>query len=655
MKQYPHLFSSIDIGSMHVKNRIFMAPMSSHLASTSGRLTDEMLAYYEARARGGAGYITIASVLIDRLSRYGTFRNVSLYEDAQIEELHRLTDALHRHGAAVGAQLLHPSTAALSRYNEGRRPVAASPVEARAYAELPRALTKEEIREFILKFGAAALRAEKAGFDAVEIHCCHRHGLLGNFLSPLHNKRVDEYGGGVDGRLRMPLEVISEIRRQVSPDFPVIVRMSATDGEPDGQSLLEGIYIARRFEEVGVSMIHLSNGSLDIPWKTTAPSGVLQAFNADLAEKIRKSIHIPLGLIGRINEPWVADMVIEQGKSDVAYIGRALIADPEFPNKAQQGREQELCPCIGCLRCLATVNADGSVCCTMNPVAGHELEKKKAQAASVPSKKVLVIGGGPAGLSAAAEAARQGHQVTLMERTHRLGGQMYLAGFPPCKHDVAKGTRYLIEQAEAAGVHMKLGKNISAGDISAQGYDGVILAVGADSVLPRFLQGAAQLVSAQDALEGNVTVGHNVVVIGGGPVGCETADFLIHPHNDLGPNSRRVTIVEMDDYLEKNERTAARMLLMERLLAKGCQIVTGATVESVDGDTLHYLKDGQPKVIDRIDTVVAAVGTRGDTELLSALKALTVPVQAVTDTVNILLAISGGRDAARALFRESIQ
>lgn len=187
MKQYPHLFSSIDIGSMHVKNRIFMAPMSSQLASTSGRLTDEMIAYYEARARGGAGYITIASVLIDRLSRYGTFRNVGLYEDAQIEELHRLTDAPHRHGAAVGAQLLHPSTAALSQYNEGRRPVAASPVEARAYNELPRELTKEEIREFGLKFGAAALRAEKAGFDAVEIHCCHRHGLLGNFLSPLHN------------------------------------------------------------------------------------------------------------------------------------------------------------------------------------------------------------------------------------------------------------------------------------------------------------------------------------------------------------------------------------------------------------------------------------------------------------------------------------
>ena len=650
MKQYPHLFSSIDIGSMHVKNRVFMAPMSSHLASTSGRLTDEMLAYYEARAKGGAGYITIASVLIDRLSRYGTFRNVGLYEDAQIEELHQLTDSLHRHRAVVGAQLLHPSTAALSRYNEGRRPVAASPVEARACQEIPRELATEEIQEFVLKFGAAALRAEKAGFDAVEIHCCHRHGLLGNFLSPLHNKRVDEYGGGVDGRLRMPLEVIAEIRRQVSPDFPVIVRMSATDGEPDGQSILEGTYIARRFEEAGVSLIHLSNGSLDIPWKTTAPAGVPQAFNADLAEKIRKSIRIPLGLIGRINEPWVADMVIEQGKSDVAYIGRALIADPEFPNKAQEKRENEICPCIGCLRCLATVNADGSVCCTMNPTAGHEWKQGKAQTTSKVSKKVMVIGGGPAGLSAAAEAARQGHQVTLAERTHRLGGQMYLAGFPPCKHDVAKGTRYLIEQAQAAGVRMELGKTISTGDIVAQGYDGVIVTIGADPVLPRFLQGAAQLVSAQDALEGSVTVGHNVVVIGGGPVGCETADFLIHPHNDLGPNSRRVTIVEMDDYLEKNERTAARMLLVERLLAKGCVILTGATVESVEGNTLHYLKDGQTKVIDHIDTVVAAIGTKSDTKLFDELRKLPVPVQTVTNTVNILLAISGGRDAAAALF-----
>jgi 2,4-dienoyl-CoA reductase-like NADH-dependent reductase (Old Yellow Enzyme family)/thioredoxin reductase len=648
MERYPHLFTPLDVGSMHVKNRIFMAPMSTHMATPEGRLTPEMTAYYETRARGGAGYLTVASVLIDRLSRYGTFRNVGLYDDGRAAELRTLTDAIHRHGTMVGAQLLHPSTAALAAYNEGRQPVAASPVGARAYQELPRELTQEEIGLYVQAFGQAARRAREAGFDAVELHCCHRHGLLGNFLSPLHNKRTDAYGGGVDGRLRMPLEVVAEVRRQAGEDFPILVRMSVTDGEEDGQSLPEGKYIARRLEEAGVAMLHLSNGTLDSPWKTAAPSGTPQAFNADLSAQVRGAVHIPVGVIGRINEPWVAEMVLAEGKADAAYIGRALICDPEFPEKARAGREAEIRPCIGCLRCLATVNSDGSMCCTMNPRAGRELALERQTLPAAGGRKVLVVGGGPAGLAAAAEAAELGCAVTLAERSHRLGGQMYLAGFPPCKHDVVKGTRYLIDRARAAGVRFQMDWDVSPQD--AAGYDGVILTAGAEPVVPRFLQGAAQLVTAQDALEGKAPVGQNAVVVGGGPVGCETADYLIHPHRDLGVFSRRVTILEMDDYLEKNETTAARTLLVERLLAKGCRILTGAQVESVQGTELYYRRDGERCCIKGIDTVVAAIGTREDGRLAQALGALAIPVQTVHGTANIQLAVTGGFDAARALF-----
>ncbi|MDR2771280.1 MAG: NAD(P)/FAD-dependent oxidoreductase [Clostridiales Family XIII bacterium] len=644
---YAHLFSPIVIGKLGVKNRIFMAPMSTHLSDEKGRVTEEMIAYYEARAKGGAGFITVAGVLVDKLSRYGTFRNVGLFEDGQTEDLRRLTSAARAHGARICAQLLHPSTAASSAYNEGRRPIAASPVEARAYDEIPRAIGADEIRRIVRKFGKAAKRARDAGFDAVELHCCHRHGLLGNFLSPLHNKRVDAYGGDTTARLRFPLEVIAEVRKSAGEDFPIVLRMSATDGVTDGQSIAEGIYIARAFEKAGVSLIHLSNGTLDYPWKTAAPSGIPQAFNMDLAARVRRSVGIPLGFVGRLNEPWIADMVIEQGCADVAFVGRALISDPEFPNKAMTGKTSAICPCIGCLRCLATVNADGGICCTMNPRAGRELTFA-ATGKAAHRKKILVVGGGPAGLTCAAHAAERGHAVTLMEQKEQLGGQMYTAGFPPFKHDLAKGTKYLIDRAKKAGVTCVTAQ-ATIENVCAEGFDCVVLAVGNTPVIPGFLKGAKHLVSAEDAILGNVPVGKNVVIVGGGQIGCETADLLIHPYPDMGARSRRVTIIEMDAILLRAEKTSARALLVERLQKKGCRILTGTRVERVNGRELYYKKDGVLHKLEGIDTVIAAVGMAQERRTAEQLGALPMPIYEIGDVVNLYQAISDGYALAKKL------
>ncbi|MDR2089032.1 MAG: NAD(P)/FAD-dependent oxidoreductase [Clostridiales Family XIII bacterium] len=645
---YEHLFSPIAIGKLHVKNRVFMAPMSTHLSDEKGRVTEEMIAYYEARAKGGAGFITVAGVLMDRLSRYGTFRNVGLFEDEQTEDLRRLTAAIRAQGARACAQLLHPSTAASSAYNEGRRPIAASEVEARAYEEIPRAIGADEIRWIARKFGEAAKRARDAGFDAVELHCCHRHGLLGNFLSPLHNKRVDAYGGGVEARLRFPLEVVAEVRKSAGEDFPIVLRMSATDGVEDGQSIAEGVYIARAFERAGVSLIHLSNGTLDHPWKTAAPSGIPQAFNMDLAARVKRSIGIPLGFVGRLNEPWIADMAIELGCADVAFVGRALISDPDFPNKAMAGKASEIRPCIACLRCLATVNADGAVCCTMNPEAGRESAFAAADGKAAHRKKILVVGGGPAGLTCAARAAERGHAVTLMEQKEQPGGRMYAAGFPPFKHDLAKGTKYLIERARKAGVAFVTAR-ATPENVRAEGFDCVVLAVGAIPVIPGFLKGAEHLVSAEDAILGKVSVGKNVVVVGGGQVGCEAADFLIHPYPDMGARSRRVTIIEMDSIPLRAEKTAARALLIERLQKKGCRILTGAGVESVNGRELYYTKDGTLCKLEGIDTVVAAVGMARERRAAEELGALPMPVYEIGDAVNIYRAIGEGYALAAKL------
>lgn len=645
MERFGHLFSPITVGSMTVRNRIFMAPMSTHLADTEGRVTEELLAYYTARARGGAGYITIPSVLIEKLSRYGTYRNVGLFEDWQVENLKKLTDAVHVQGACIGAQLLHPAVAAPSSYNEGRQPVAASPVEARAYDELPRPLTVAEIRDYVRRFAEAAGRARAAGFDAVEIHSCHRHGLLGSFLSPLHNKRIDAYGGSVENRARMTVEVIRAVREQVGAEYPIIVRMSACDEEPGGQSLTEGMHIARLFEEAGASMIHLSDGSLDIPWKTTAPSGTPQGFNMDYAAKIRGAVHIPLGVVGRINEPWVGELLLEQGACDAVYVGRALICDPEFPNKARRD-PASIRPCIGCLRCLAAANADRTFCCTVNPEAGRETMADAPWPARE-KKRILVVGGGPGGLTAAAYAAERGHDVTLVERAGRLGGQMYLAAFPPCKQEIAKATAYMIRRAESAGAEILLNTEATLETVKKGGYDLVIVAAGSRNLLPKFLSGAAHLVTARDALEGNAPVGRNVVVVGGGPVGCETADYLIHPHLDLSARGRRVTLIEMDTVLAREERTSARPLLIARLLEKGCRILTGAKVLSVEGDQIVYEQDGVRQTLTGVDTVVSAAGFAYETGLAQELAAAGIAVYAITETSDIRIATSGAYEYVR--------
>lgn len=636
MEKYERLFTPLSVGSMLVKNRIFMAPISTHMADTEGLLTEDELNYYEARAKGGVGYITVASVLIERLSRYGTYRNLGLYEDWHIENLRQLTQLVHRYGTKIGAQLLHPAVAAPSSYNEGRQPVAASPVETRPYAELPRALTIPEIQEYVRLFAAAARRSKVAGFDAVEIHSCHRHGLLGLFLSPLHNKRVDEYGGGVEGRARFAVEVIRAVREQVGPDFPIIVRMSACDEEPGGQSLTEGMEIARLFEAAGASMLHLSDGCFDNPWNTTAPFGRAQGFNMDYAAKIRRTVRIPLGVVGRINEPWVGELLLEQDACDAVYVGRSLICDPEFPNKARQD-PASIRPCIGCLRCLASVNSGQRFCCTINPEAGRET-LATAPWPPVEKKKILVAGGGPGGLTAAIYAAERGHDVTLAERERRLGGQMYLAAFPPCKQEIANATRYLIDRARAEKVNIQLGCEVTRESVERGGYDLVIAATGSRNLVPGFLRGAAELVTARNALEGKAPVGKNAVVVGGGSVGCETADFLLPPHNDLSANARRVTLIEMDTVLDREDRTSARALLMARLMEKGCNILTGARVVSVSGREIVYEKDGETYTLSDVDTVISAAGFAYETQLQEALAQAGIPVYVVSDAADIHMA-----------------
>jgi len=645
---FPTLFSPIQIGGMTVKNRIFMSATGTALCSTDNQVTGEAIAYYSARAKGGVGLITSENVMVDENSHYNTPNNMGLYRDDQIPGIRRLADEVHQYGGKLALQLFHGGPAAAAALNGGRQAIAASAIPLRNVGEMPRAMTVSEIHELTAKFGQAARRAREAGVDALEIHAAHRHGVLGTFLSPLSNKRVDEYGGNVEGRMKFLLEVIDEVRRAVEGQCAIIVRMSMTEFEPGGQSMLDAIYLARTLEKAGVDLLNLSNGTLETYWKTVTPNGTPRGVNTQLCAQLKQAVHIPVGVIGRNCEPWAAELVLELGRTDVVYMARALLCDPEFPNKAQKGEVQDIRPCIGCTDCITHVHGP-QIRCTMNPYAGRETEAPK-QAES--KQRVLVIGGGAAGLQAAATAARRGHQVTLLEASGQLGGQMFLAGIPISKQDIAQGTKYLIRQAVNSGVEIHCGVRADEAVIRSYAPDTVILATGGQPVMPGFLRDARQLVTAWDVLAGRVTTGQNIVVIGGGAVGCETAEFLIHPQNDRHPRGKKVTLIEMMDDIMKGDRSYARSLLVRRMQEKGCRILVNTKVESVHGDKLTYSHDGELTTLSGVDTVVCALGVRPDGSLTEVVEKLGIPVYTVGDagkTGRIYEAITSGEALAARL------
>lgn len=626
MKQFPHLFSPIQVGTMTVKNRIFMPAMGTQLCTQQNMITDEAIAYYERRAKGGVGLITTEVVMFDEHSHYGGPVNMGLYSDTQIPGMKALADAVHKYGAKLVPQLMHAGAAAGSALNGGRQPRSASPIPLRQ-TEIPMEMPLEEIHEFVQRIGEAALRAKKAGCDGVEIHACHRHGVLGSFLSPLGNRRTDEYGGNIDGRLKLPLEAIAQVRKMTGEDFPIIVRMSMTESEPGGQSLLDAIYIAKAFENAGVNMLNLSNGTLDTYWKTVTPIGTPRGVNTELAEKVKATVNIPVGVNGRNCEPWSSELVLALERVDAVYMGRALLCDPDLPIKAMEGRLEEIRPCIGCTDCITHRYTRERACyCSMNPDTGRETLKVPPVA---PGKRLLVIGGGPAGLQAAISAARRGFDVTLAEKKDRLGGEMYAASFPPGKQELAVGLKFLIQEAQRKGV--KLLTNTCAGVDFVKQFapDNVIVATGGKPIMPKFLSGAKHLVTAQDALTGAQPTGQNIVIIGGGSVGCETADYLIHPQNDRDPGGKQVTIVEMRNNIAIDDTTYSRSLMVRRLLEKGCTILTEAKVESVQGNTVVYNCREQLFTLENIDTVVVALGTVPETGLCDDLAAAGIPFVAV--------------------------
>ncbi len=655
MKIPNKLFSPIKIGTMKVKNRIVMAPMTTIWANDDGSIPPKLKNYFEDRAKGGTGLIVTEVASIDQSVPY-QMQTLGIWDDTLIPAWRELADAVHAHGAKLAPQIQHVGPESLS-FLHGIQPVGPSCVMSKMTGQMCRELTIEEIEKIIDKHGEAARRAREAGCDAVALHAAHNYQLLGSFLSPLRNKRTDAYGGSIEGWLKLPLEVIKRVKAMAGDDFPIILRISGDEMVPGGRTLYETQYIAPILAEAGVDAFETSGGTMDHGfWRIIPPLGTPPGMNVSFSAALKEVVDVPIIVVGRINDPLFAESILQKNQADLVSLGRALLADPEFANKAAEGRFDDIAPCVGCLQgCIGSHFKMEQMTCLINPVLGKEKEMIITPATK--RKKVMVVGGGPGGLKAAHVAALRGHQVTLYEKEAKLGGQFNLAIVPPMKQELSKTIKYLSTQVEKAGIEVCLNTEVTPDLVDKMKPDVVIVATGGRALVPDIPGVDGEKVfTAHDLLTGKVSLHHgNVLIIGGGMIGCEVADLLANPGDNILQGRTTITIVEMLNDIGLDILPQSRMLLMPRLRERGINAVTSATVkEIVEGGVIIVKKGkgGQEEFIRDMDFIILAVGSESVDELSQHIKNKVPQVYVIGDAKmprDALVAIAEGSEVGRKI------
>ena len=616
--RYPKLFSHGCIGNLKVKNRIVFAPISTNLASVTGEVTKRLIEHYHRIAQGGAGLIIVENACVHfPEGRHGATQP-RIDSDEFMPGLYHLAQAIHQAGAKACIELTHPGGAADPKITK-TKPIAPSSVPMRADGTVPRELTKDEIEELACIFGEAALRARKALFDMVEIQA--GHGLLINqFLSPLTNKRKDEYGSSLDGRLRFPKMIIEKMKEYAGEDFPVSVRLGVEEFTEGGIRISEGKIIAKRLSEAGADAIHVTLGKTDRE-KRLEPMPYPQGWRTYLAEEVRSEVDVPVITVGVIREPWFAEKILEEGKADYVALGRALIADPEWPLKAMRGEEKSIRRCVSCNECVMARHYEGlPIRCSLNPTVDLDRMLSKIEKTEI-RRRIMVIGGGPAGMEAARICALRGHEVHLYEREVELGGALNMASKIPGKEKLKWIVEYYLHELSRLGVHVRLGRPAGKREAEELKPDVIILAAGAEPVIPD-IPGVknSNVVSAQDVLKGKVMMkNRRVVVIGGGLIGLETAWYLASKEND-------VTVLKRYETISKSIEPLYASYLLSELERHKVKIIFKVKVKAIKPDSVIAENTEGESINVPADWVVLARGLKPSSAIIKELEGYEVHV-----------------------------
>jgi 2,4-dienoyl-CoA reductase-like NADH-dependent reductase (Old Yellow Enzyme family)/thioredoxin reductase len=592
-----NLFSPFAIGILKMENRIVMPPMATNYASTEGFVTQRQIDYYVERAKGGFGYINVEHTGIHPQGKASP-KMLLISTDEHAAHINKLVEAVHYAGGKIVVQINHAGRQTFSKVT-GSPIVGPSPIPALPIMESPRELSISEIEEIVEAFTVAAERVKKAGADGVEIHMAHGY-LLCSFLSPFSNKREDRYGGDISGRARFPGEVLKAVRNRVGPDFPIICRLSGDEYVEGGLTIEETKQIAKILEREGADALHISACNAASGYLNHPPYYVQEGVFIHLAEAIKSEIDIPVIAVGRIRNPVMADQIIREQKADLVSMGRASIADPHMPNKAKEGRFDEIIPCISCNKCIQTLRVD-SVRCTVNPETGNESRFRLSKADQ--SKQVWIVGAGPGGLKAAEITVLKGHQVKVFEKETQTGGRMRLGANPPQKAVYNEFLDYLERRAKTLGATFEMGKEFTEEMLDSQKPDVIIVATGALPELPDW-KGVKEsnALSVDDVLSDGTEIGQKILVVGGGGSGAEIADFL----SDRG---KEVTLVEMLEIIAADLVTHMQHYLGQRLKEKGVTILTSTRVLEL-GRGYAMVEDASGvRRLNGFDTIVLALGS----------------------------------------------
>jgi 2,4-dienoyl-CoA reductase (NADPH2) len=613
------LFEPIKMGSLTIKNRIVMPTVTTGFSV--GPVTQQLTDYFVERAKGGAGMIFVGICGIEKELKY----TVDVSSDDSIPGLKSLAQSIKAKGAKAGLQAFHPGRYEFT-WITGRKPVSASDVASSlAGTEKPRPLTVSEIEKIEDEYAQAALRAKKAEFDAVEFIGSAGY-LISQFLSPATNKRTDGYGGKIENRVRFPLEIVERAKKLVGESYPITFRLSGEELIPGGNGLEETKFIAKKLEDAGVVAFNITAGWHEsrVPMITMdVPRGGF-VYLAEGVKKVLSSAKVIAS--NRINDPLLADRIISEGRADMISMGRPLIADPELPRKALEGRFDDIRTCIACNQgCFDHLFQASPITCTVNPMVGKEGKIKIEPAKQ--KKKIVVVGGGPAGLEAAMIAAKRGHNVVLFEKNKSLGGQINLAAVPPHKEELGNIVTYIANQIRKLNVKVNLGKEATLELISKEKPDAVIIATGAQPASPNIPTEKGQtILQAWDVLAGNEPKGKNIVIAGGGGVGCYTAHYLAEK------KGKKVTIVEMLDKVANDVGVSSRWILRKELADSGVNMVIQARLLRIGKDSV-VIKKGDKEESIPADAVVIALGANADNKLYGEAKGKFTELYSVGDCV----------------------